>query len=159
MHSSELHLLPWSIVVSNACFSTSAMKNLKSIASAGNKTGLPDCCICLYAVRVHQALFIAPCSHTFHYKCIRPLVENHHPAFSCPLCRSFADLNDDVEIDVEESEAGAEDDASEVDTNPADRVEDHEEEDEAMAGVVAEDVMMPHAMGMNDLVQQVKYPS
>lgn len=49
---------------------------------------------------IRQALFIAPCSHAFHYKCIRPLLETHHPAFSCPLCRTFANLEEDVEIDA-----------------------------------------------------------
>ena len=46
-------------------------------------------------------MFIAPCSHTFHYKCIRPLLDAHHPAFSCPLCRTFADLEEDVEVDID----------------------------------------------------------
>jgi hypothetical protein len=54
-----------------------------------------------FSVTIHQALFIAPCSHTFHYKCIRPLLESHHPAFSCPLCRTFADLEEDVEVEIE----------------------------------------------------------
>lgn len=58
-----------------------------------------DCCICLFSVTVCQALFIAPCSHVFHYKCIRPLLNMHHPGFSCPLCRTFADLDADVEED------------------------------------------------------------
>lgn len=35
----------------------------------------------------------------FHYKCIRPLLEQHHPGFSCPVCRSFADLEADVETE------------------------------------------------------------
>ena len=55
----------------------------------------------LFSVTIRQALFIAPCSHTFHYKCIRPLLESHHPAFSCPLCRTFADLEEDVEVEIE----------------------------------------------------------
>ena len=58
----------------------------------------------LFSVTIRQALFIAPCSHTFHYKCIRPLLESHHPAFSCPLCRTFADLEDDVEVEIEYEE-------------------------------------------------------
>lgn len=58
----------------------------------------------LFSVTIRQALFIAPCSHTFHYKCIRPLLESHHPAFSCPLCRTFADLEEDVEVEVEYEE-------------------------------------------------------
>ncbi|KAF5372335.1 hypothetical protein D9615_009278 [Tricholomella constricta] len=78
-------------------------------APASSKSQIPDCCICLFGVTIRQALFIAPCSHTFHYKCIRPLLETHHPAFSCPLCRTFADLEEDVEIEVEyeEEEEGA----------------------------------------------------
>ena len=55
----------------------------------------------LFSVTIRQALFIAPCSHVFHYKCIRPYLETHHPAFSCPLCRSYADLDEDVEVEVD----------------------------------------------------------
>src|SRR5260370_7487468 len=65
----------------------------------------------LFSVTIRQALFIAPCSHAFHYKCIRPMLETHHPAFSCPLCRTFANLEEDVEIDAASFEF--EDDISE----------------------------------------------
>ncbi|GJE98252.1 SMAD/FHA domain-containing protein [Phanerochaete sordida] len=101
-------------------FNTNALKQLKEIAipkgpgavgvlgasgkKSGNKTSLPDCCICLFSVTIQQALFIAPCSHAFHYKCIRPLLEAHQPAFSCPLCRTFANLDEDVEVEVEADE-------------------------------------------------------
>jgi hypothetical protein len=51
----------------------------------------------LFAVMTRQALFIAPCSHAFHYECIRSLLEGHPSAFSCPLCRTFADLDEGVE--------------------------------------------------------------
>ncbi|KAH7100803.1 hypothetical protein BKA62DRAFT_234228 [Auriculariales sp. MPI-PUGE-AT-0066] len=71
----------------------------KAVVPVAASTG--DCCICLFAVTVCQALFIAPCSHAFHYKCIRPLLTMHHPGFSCPLCRTFGDLNADVEIEIE----------------------------------------------------------
>ncbi|TFK36199.1 hypothetical protein BDQ12DRAFT_610112 [Crucibulum laeve] len=95
-------------------FNTNALKNLKSLVAPegapskstgktpiAGKNQIPDCCICLFSVTIRQALFIAPCSHTFHYKCIRPLLESHHPAFSCPLCRTFADLEEDVEVELE----------------------------------------------------------
>ncbi|KAF7303929.1 RING-type domain-containing protein [Mycena indigotica] len=103
-------------------FNTAALKNLKTLAIAPNAdgqgtstgekkkrkglaaSGIPDCCICLFPVTIRQALFLAPCSHAFHYKCLRPLLETHHPAFSCPLCRSFADLEEDVEIEVEDDD-------------------------------------------------------
>lgn len=65
--------------------------------SNSRKTSVADCCICLFPVAILQSLFIAPCSHCFHYKCIRPMLEKHHPGFSCPLCRTFADLEEDVE--------------------------------------------------------------
>lgn len=60
-----------------------------------------ECCICLFAIAPFQALFVAPCSHTFHYKCLRPLLLNH-PGFSCPLCRNYADLDASVSLEVEE---------------------------------------------------------
>jgi len=60
-----------------------------------------ECCICLFAIAPFQALFVAPCSHTFHYKCLRPLLLNH-PGFACPLCRNYADLDASVSLEVEE---------------------------------------------------------
>ncbi|THH28873.1 hypothetical protein EUX98_g5307 [Antrodiella citrinella] len=94
----------------NNPFNANALKQLKAIAgpavatarkTVSSKSALPDCCICLFAVTINQALFIAPCSHAFHYKCIRPLLDQHHPAFSCPLCRTFANLEEDVEVELE----------------------------------------------------------
>lgn len=77
---------------------------------------------------MYQALFIAPCSHIFHFKCIRPLLVQHHPGFSCPLCRTFADLEADVEQDdVAEpvaqnfSSSGEEDEEEEEEEQPAAR--------------------------------------
>ncbi|KXN91590.1 putative E3 ubiquitin-protein ligase dma1 [Leucoagaricus sp. SymC.cos] len=118
-------------------FNTNAFKNLKALATpvtngAGLTTGpstnhgknkslgIPDCCICLFSVTIRQALFIAPCSHTFHYKCIRPILDSHHPSFSCPLCRTYADLDEDVEVDeasweIEVSGAENDDDANKAD--------------------------------------------
>jgi hypothetical protein len=103
--------LPFGRGSDHALHSTAAIKNLKALAApiaqaakgtktVSAKTQLGDCCICLFPVTIRQALFITPCSHTFHYKCLRPLLESHHPGFSCPLCRTFADLEEDVEIDA-----------------------------------------------------------
>ncbi|EIN05625.1 SMAD/FHA domain-containing protein [Punctularia strigosozonata HHB-11173 SS5] len=98
-------------------FNTNALEQLKSLsvdpakaAASGvpskktAKMGMPDCCICLFSVTIQQSLFIAPCSHAFHYKCIRPLLDAHYPSFSCPLCRTYADLEADVEVDNDEDE-------------------------------------------------------
>ncbi|KAL8278997.1 hypothetical protein RQP46_008666 [Phenoliferia psychrophenolica] len=67
-------------------------------------SSVTDCCICLYPVTVCQALFIAPCSHVTHFKCIRPLIQQNYPGFCCPLCRTYADLEADVEIEPWEEE-------------------------------------------------------
>ena len=42
------------------------------------------------------------------------MLETHHPAFSCPLCRTFANLEEDVEIDAASFEL--EDDPAENDS-------------------------------------------
>ena len=70
--------------------------------SSTEKGKLSECCICLLKIRVSQALFISPCSHMFHFKCIRPMLQLHHPGFSCPLCRSFFDLEQDAQDDTDE---------------------------------------------------------
>ncbi|RCI03691.1 hypothetical protein CU098_002281, partial [Rhizopus stolonifer] len=57
--------------------------------------GLDECCICLYAMAPFQALFVSPCSHTYHFKCIRPLLQSY-PGFQCPICRTYSDLEASV---------------------------------------------------------------
>ncbi|KAG8765002.1 hypothetical protein FRC12_007732, partial [Ceratobasidium sp. 428] len=74
-------------------FNTGALKQLQTLQGKGKdklpsgsqiagpsnsrKTSVADCCICLFPVAILQSLFIAPCSHCFHYKCIRPLLEQY----------------------------------------------------------------------------------
>ncbi|KAI8992584.1 hypothetical protein BDB01DRAFT_778931 [Pilobolus umbonatus] len=66
------------------------------------KADIQECCICLYAIAPFQALFIAPCSHMFHFKCLRPIVFQNYPGFSCPLCRSYFDLEASVAVEVDD---------------------------------------------------------
>ncbi|KAJ3102550.1 hypothetical protein HDU97_000419 [Phlyctochytrium planicorne] len=54
-----------------------------------------DCCICLSTLSPQQALFLAPCSHCFHYRCVMPLLGNNI-MFQCPLCRQVANLDANV---------------------------------------------------------------
>ncbi|KAI4285467.1 MAG: hypothetical protein L6R38_000631 [Xanthoria sp. 2 TBL-2021] len=58
-----------------------------------------ECAICLMSIAPCQALFVAPCSHVWHYKCIRPILNDHKtfPSFLCPNCRAVADLDADVD--------------------------------------------------------------
>ncbi|KAG0199010.1 hypothetical protein BGX33_011939 [Mortierella sp. NVP41] len=79
-------------------FRANTLKVIRNLTTA-NAASATDCCICLFRIASFQSLFVAPCSHVYHYKCIRPLLMANHPGFLCPLCRTFADLEDSVEID------------------------------------------------------------
>ncbi|KAI1312636.1 hypothetical protein EDD11_002908 [Mortierella claussenii] len=79
-------------------FRENTLKAIRSLTTA-NAASSTDCCICLFRIASFQSLFVAPCSHVYHYKCIRPMLISNHPGFLCPLCRTFADLEDTVEID------------------------------------------------------------
>lgn len=84
-----------------ATYNAAAFHNLKTLTnstqvSEQHPTSMSeedDCCICLYGLQPAQALFVAPCSHSFHFKCIRPLLASY-PGFQCPMCRSYSDLRD-----------------------------------------------------------------
>lgn len=121
----QLRALQGSPLPDPVTVATSKAKSDAALPTNRQSLNVTDCCICLFSVTVCQALFIAPCSHVFHYKCIRPLLNLHHPGFSCPLCRTFADLEADVEEDEAWQqallkEAGAGTRAAEIDAAHAD---------------------------------------
>ncbi|KAJ3194351.1 hypothetical protein HK101_002919 [Irineochytrium annulatum] len=68
-----------------------------------------DCCICLSSLSPQQALFLAPCSHCFHYRCVMPLLGSN-VMFQCPLCRQVANLDSQV-MDDQEDDFNSSDDA------------------------------------------------
>lgn len=57
-----------------------------------------DCCICICGIGPFQALFIAPCSHCFHYKCIQHVLKESI-MFPCPVCRQVANLEASVSME------------------------------------------------------------
>jgi hypothetical protein len=57
-----------------------------------------DCCICISPIGPFQALFIAPCSHGFHYKCIQHVLKESI-MFQCPVCRQVANLDASVSME------------------------------------------------------------
>ncbi|PVU99055.1 hypothetical protein BB560_005484, partial [Smittium megazygosporum] len=82
-------------------FRQQVLKNIKnSLFIAGNSSN-NECCICLYQMSAFQALFVAPCSHSFHFKCVKQLLFTSS-GFNCPVCRTYADLEANVEIDEED---------------------------------------------------------
>ncbi|KAI9760098.1 MAG: hypothetical protein M1840_002737 [Geoglossum simile] len=80
------------------------LRNLGKATSGGRKdsdnasTHTSECSICLMSIAPCQSLFVAPCSHVWHYKCIRQLLTGSNwPSFLCPNCRAMTDL--DAEVD------------------------------------------------------------
>jgi len=99
-------------------FSINAIKQIKQLTSPeAFKHQNTDCCICLCGIGPCQALFLAPCSHVFHYKCIRPLLINHHPGLLCPLCRSYADLEAPIDNQIDWEQLLAEQEEAETKHN------------------------------------------
>lgn len=76
------------------------LRNLTKAKKEGDSasTHTSECAICLMSIAPCQSLFVAPCSHVWHYKCIRPILNGPTwPNFLCPNCRAVADLEEDVE--------------------------------------------------------------
>ncbi|RVD86490.1 uncharacterized protein DFL_004764 [Arthrobotrys flagrans] len=69
----------------------------------GSESHAGECAICLLNIAPCQPLFVAPCSHVWHYKCIRPIIETTYPILSCPNCREIADLEADIEEATDEN--------------------------------------------------------
>ncbi|KAL8304635.1 hypothetical protein RB597_004261 [Gaeumannomyces tritici] len=89
-------------------FNMNTHKRLRNMTKSGDGSASSqtsqDCSICLNSIAPCQCLFVAPCSHTWHYKCIRSLLASpQYPIFICPNCRAAADLEAEVE-DPEEWE-------------------------------------------------------
>ncbi|KAK3934924.1 E3 ubiquitin-protein ligase DMA2 [Diplogelasinospora grovesii] len=92
-------------------FNMTTHKRLRNMTSSSGANGgsssqtySQDCSICLNSIAPCQCLFVAPCSHTWHYKCIRALLASpSYPIFICPNCRAAADLEAEVD-DPEEWE-------------------------------------------------------
>lgn len=57
-----------------------------------------ECCICIGNMSTFQALFISPCSHCYHFKCVASMI-NQSAMFQCPLCRQVANLTASVSSD------------------------------------------------------------
>lgn len=74
---------------------------MDAVGDDSASTYTAECCICLFAIAPAQALFVAPCSHTYHFKCIRSLLVQNYPNFLCCICRKYADLEASVEVESE----------------------------------------------------------
>lgn len=98
----EIHQKLKNLAIGNTNNNDTSSMNKNPIGdalSSSNKDELSECAICLLKLEPCQALFISPCSHSWHYKCIRPIIIKSYPQFYCPNCRSMCDLETDIEDD------------------------------------------------------------
>lgn len=112
-------------------FNMAAHKRLQTLQSNGaSGSSSQDCSICLGSIAPCQSLFVAPCSHTWHFKCVRSLLTSpQYPIFICPNCRAGADLEADVDELAEEwqqmkeeEDRAAEEEISEPEAAPVEPV-------------------------------------
>ncbi|KAJ3245847.1 hypothetical protein HDU78_008436 [Chytriomyces hyalinus] len=85
------------------------LSSMNPSSESSDSTSCTDCCICLSALSPLQTLFLAPCSHCFHFRCVMPLLGSS-VLFQCPLCRQVANLEKGVGEDEEsliDGEAGS----------------------------------------------------
>ncbi|KAF7545549.1 hypothetical protein G7046_g9540 [Stylonectria norvegica] len=102
-------------------FNMAAHKRLQTMAANGTSgSSSQDCSICLGSIAPCQSLFVAPCSHTWHFKCVRSLLTSpQYPIFICPNCRAGADLEADVdELSEEWQQMRDEAEAEEAESEP-----------------------------------------
>ncbi|TVY29409.1 E3 ubiquitin-protein ligase [Lachnellula hyalina] len=104
-------------------FNVQSHKRLRELNSNQGKSSLSgpsqDCSICLGPIAPCQSLFVAPCSHTWHYKCIRVIINGPHwPHFVCPNCRSVADLEAELEDPYADAENAGWEEVQAVDDSP-----------------------------------------
>ncbi|KAF3910858.1 hypothetical protein ABW20_dc0106276 [Dactylellina cionopaga] len=71
--------------------------------TGGSESHAGECAICLLNIAPCQPLFVAPCSHVWHYKCIRPIIEQNYPILPCPNCREIADLEAEIDEGTDEN--------------------------------------------------------
>ncbi|KAG5929564.1 hypothetical protein E4U53_002431 [Claviceps sorghi] len=113
-------------------FNVAAHKRLRTMATSNNAAGAAssssqDCSICLNSIAPCQSLFVAPCSHTWHFKCVRSLLTSpQYPIFVCPNCRAGADLEADVDEPTEDWEH-LDNDNIDVDKKESQGTLEHEE--------------------------------
>lgn len=84
-----------------AKFSKEAHERLKELTLTKKDEDLSPCVICLGPIKPCQAVFVASCSHSWHYKCIRPLIVKNYPQFMCPNCKAICDIEADLDDEDE----------------------------------------------------------
>jgi len=133
------------------------LRELNSLGKPPPSGSSQDCSICLGPIAPCQSLFVAPCSHTWHYKCIRIIINGPHwPHFICPNCRSVADLEaelDDPSGDWEEVDPAEATVQAPQTTEPSNNTQQSRHEDNSTegTGVLVEPESQPERDGNSDM--------
>lgn len=86
-------------------FNKEALQRIRNMQKVTMGIEEEDCSICLSKIKPCQAMFISPCSHCWHFQCIRRLVMTSYPQFVCPNCRLTCDLEASLENSDSETES------------------------------------------------------
>ncbi|WBF15363.1 hypothetical protein N7582_004857 [Saccharomyces uvarum] len=89
-------------------FNKEALQRLQNLQKLTTGVEEEDCSICLCKIKPCQAIFISPCAHSWHFRCVRRLVMLSYPQFICPNCRSSCDLEASFESSDEEDDSDVE---------------------------------------------------
>lgn len=78
-------------------FLNSQLEKLKGVTNEENSDSMEKCALCLDEMKTSDGLFMSPCGHLWHYRCIQEPLSRTYPYFTCLLCRkaSFLDEVDD----------------------------------------------------------------
>ncbi|OUM54927.1 hypothetical protein BVG19_g4382 [[Candida] boidinii] len=87
-----------------AKFNKEAHERLKRLNLVTGNEEVSPCAICLSSIKPCQSVFVSSCSHSWHYKCIRPIIVKTYPQFLCPNCKAVCDMEEDLDDDTEEEE-------------------------------------------------------
>lgn len=114
-------------VIHNKNFSEDARQKLQTLGDSESET---ECCvICLEDIKKNQAIFFSPCSHIYHYRCIRRIIYKTYPQFTCPTCRATNDLEADEDDDLAtSSEEEADNDIDELGENTEEDLNNHDQQ-------------------------------
>lgn len=95
-------------------FNKEALQRIRNLQKLTMGLEEEDCSICLSKIKPCQAMFISPCSHCWHFQCIRRLLMTSYPQFVCPNCRSTCDLEASLENSDSETESENESDGDQL---------------------------------------------
>ncbi|KAI8392963.1 Zinc finger RING-type profile [Nakaseomyces glabratus] len=95
-------------------FNKEALQKMRKLQKMTTGSDEEDCSICLSKIKPCQAIFISPCAHTWHFRCVRRLVMLAYPQFVCPNCRSTCDLEASLDNSDSESESDLDSEGDEL---------------------------------------------